>query len=174
MGGSQFLAFYPIWAAASKCPIHVSTGRTPVLRSNQGVMPHPTHRVVTDDIGWGLCAGEPRPRSGWPAMGALKFSRLDVHSHSETMGNHCWSFQGFLGTGFRSTVGRRLDSGRFFRPSLANLSAQESCLARKVAASVRCPAVQCSFQRRDLGICLGEFQLSRHFWVPFKTLGASV
>ncbi|CAJ1435176.1 unnamed protein product [Effrenium voratum] len=32
-----------------------SMARTPVLRSNQGVMPHPTHRVVTDDIGWGLC-----------------------------------------------------------------------------------------------------------------------
>merc|ERR1712048_1515749 len=24
--------------------------------TNKGVMPNPTHRVVTDDIGWGLCA----------------------------------------------------------------------------------------------------------------------
>lgn len=30
--------------------------KTPVLRTNQGVMPNPNHRVVTDDIGWGLCA----------------------------------------------------------------------------------------------------------------------
>eukprot|EP00434_Breviolum_minutum_P018081 symbB.v1.2.015948.t1/scaffold1203.1/size131588/15 len=32
-----------------------SMARTPVLRTMQGVMPHPSHRVVTDDIGWGLC-----------------------------------------------------------------------------------------------------------------------
>eukprot|EP00913_Durusdinium_trenchii_P000867 g806.t1 len=32
-----------------------SMARTPVLRTMQGVMPHPNHRVVTDDIGWGLC-----------------------------------------------------------------------------------------------------------------------
>ena len=29
--------------------------RTPLLRSSLGVMPDPNHRVVTDDIGWGLC-----------------------------------------------------------------------------------------------------------------------
>ena len=29
--------------------------RTPVLRTALGVMPDPSHRVVTDDIGWGLC-----------------------------------------------------------------------------------------------------------------------
>lgn len=34
--------------------------RTPVLRTMQGVMPHPSHRVVTDDIGWGLCVGCPQ------------------------------------------------------------------------------------------------------------------
>ena len=34
--------------------------RTPVLRTMQGVMPHPSHRVVTDDIGWGLCVGCPK------------------------------------------------------------------------------------------------------------------
>eukprot|EP00933_Yihiella_yeosuensis_P008375 TRINITY_DN113793_c0_g1_i1.p1 TRINITY_DN113793_c0_g1~~TRINITY_DN113793_c0_g1_i1.p1 ORF type:complete len:200 (+),score=47.68 TRINITY_DN113793_c0_g1_i1:37-600(+) len=30
--------------------------KTPVLRTKQGIMPNPSHRVVTDDIGWGLCA----------------------------------------------------------------------------------------------------------------------
>jgi len=30
--------------------------KTPVIRTKQGVMPNPSHRVVTDDIGWGLCA----------------------------------------------------------------------------------------------------------------------
>jgi len=30
--------------------------KTPVVRMKEGVMPNPTHRVVTDDIGWGLCA----------------------------------------------------------------------------------------------------------------------
>ncbi|CAE8599090.1 unnamed protein product, partial [Polarella glacialis] len=30
--------------------------KTPFIRTNQGVMPNPNHRVVTDDIGWGLCA----------------------------------------------------------------------------------------------------------------------
>lgn len=29
--------------------------KTPMLRTALGVMPNPTHRVVTDDIGWGLC-----------------------------------------------------------------------------------------------------------------------
>merc|ERR1719162_931170 len=29
--------------------------RTPVIRTDAGVMPNPKHRVVTDDIGWGLC-----------------------------------------------------------------------------------------------------------------------
>jgi len=33
-----------------------SMAKTPLIRSKLGVMPHPTHRVVTDDIGWGLCA----------------------------------------------------------------------------------------------------------------------
>lgn len=33
-----------------------SMARTPVIRTKLGVMPNPTHRVVTDDIGWGLCA----------------------------------------------------------------------------------------------------------------------
>jgi len=33
-----------------------SMAKTPVIRTKLGVMPHPTHRVVTDDIGWGLCA----------------------------------------------------------------------------------------------------------------------
>lgn len=33
-----------------------SMAKTPVIRSKLGVMPNPTHRVVTDDIGWGLCA----------------------------------------------------------------------------------------------------------------------
>mmetsp|Transcript_28008 Transcript_28008/g.64638 ORF Transcript_28008/g.64638 Transcript_28008/m.64638 type:complete len:460 (+) Transcript_28008:68-1447(+) len=32
-----------------------SMAKTPFLRSNLGVMPNPTHRVVLDDIGWGLC-----------------------------------------------------------------------------------------------------------------------
>jgi len=32
-----------------------SMAKTPVLRTKKGVMPNPTHRVVTDDIGWGLC-----------------------------------------------------------------------------------------------------------------------
>mmetsp|Transcript_41344 Transcript_41344/g.128508 ORF Transcript_41344/g.128508 Transcript_41344/m.128508 type:complete len:444 (-) Transcript_41344:213-1544(-) len=30
--------------------------KTPVIRTQLGVMPNPNHRVVTDDIGWGLCA----------------------------------------------------------------------------------------------------------------------
>merc|ERR1711920_221798 len=29
--------------------------KTPVLHTKMGVMPNPNHRVVTDDIGWGLC-----------------------------------------------------------------------------------------------------------------------
>jgi len=29
--------------------------KTPFIRTNLGVMPDPNHRVVTDDIGWGLC-----------------------------------------------------------------------------------------------------------------------
>jgi len=29
--------------------------KTPFIRTKLGVMPNPTHRVVTDDIGWGLC-----------------------------------------------------------------------------------------------------------------------
>merc|ERR1719210_2109766 len=33
-----------------------SMARTPVVRTEEGVMPNPSHRVVTDDIGWGLCA----------------------------------------------------------------------------------------------------------------------
>lgn len=33
-----------------------SMARVPVIRSDLGVMPNPHHRVVTDDIGWGLCA----------------------------------------------------------------------------------------------------------------------
>eukprot|EP00927_Polykrikos_kofoidii_P019792 TRINITY_DN1927_c0_g1_i1.p1 TRINITY_DN1927_c0_g1~~TRINITY_DN1927_c0_g1_i1.p1 ORF type:complete len:463 (+),score=59.78 TRINITY_DN1927_c0_g1_i1:83-1471(+) len=32
-----------------------SMAKTPFIRSNAGVMPNPNHRVVTDDIGWGLC-----------------------------------------------------------------------------------------------------------------------
>merc|ERR1719237_916683 len=30
--------------------------KTPVIRTKLGVMPNPNHRVITDDIGWGLCA----------------------------------------------------------------------------------------------------------------------
>merc|ERR1740123_2175026 len=33
-----------------------SLAKTPVIRTKLGVMPDPTHRVITDDIGWGLCA----------------------------------------------------------------------------------------------------------------------
>lgn len=33
-----------------------SMARTPVIRTKLGVMPNSSHRVVTDDIGWGLCA----------------------------------------------------------------------------------------------------------------------
>lgn len=29
--------------------------RTPFIRTKLGVMPDPNHRVITDDIGWGLC-----------------------------------------------------------------------------------------------------------------------
>merc|ERR1711957_212535 len=32
-----------------------SMAKTPVIRTDAGVMPHPNHRVVLDDIGWGLC-----------------------------------------------------------------------------------------------------------------------
>lgn len=32
-----------------------SMAKTPVLRTKLGVMPNPNHRVVLDDIGWGLC-----------------------------------------------------------------------------------------------------------------------
>jgi len=32
-----------------------SMAKTPVLRTEQGVSPNPNHRVVLDDIGWGLC-----------------------------------------------------------------------------------------------------------------------
>lgn len=33
-----------------------SMAKTPFIRTKLGVMPNPNHRVVTDDIGWGLCA----------------------------------------------------------------------------------------------------------------------
>ena len=55
----------------TRMAIHISTTilrdhgiRTPVLRTMQGVMPHPSHRVVTDDIGWGLCVGCPQKTNG--------------------------------------------------------------------------------------------------------------
>jgi len=32
-----------------------SLAKTPVIRTQLGVMPDPNHRVITDDIGWGLC-----------------------------------------------------------------------------------------------------------------------
>jgi hypothetical protein len=32
-----------------------SMARTPYIRTDCGVMPNPEHRVVVDDIGWGLC-----------------------------------------------------------------------------------------------------------------------
>lgn len=32
-----------------------SAAKTPVIRTKLGVMPNPNHRVVVDDIGWGLC-----------------------------------------------------------------------------------------------------------------------
>mmetsp|Transcript_69210 Transcript_69210/g.179910 ORF Transcript_69210/g.179910 Transcript_69210/m.179910 type:complete len:428 (-) Transcript_69210:371-1654(-) len=32
-----------------------SLAKTPVIRTEDGVSPAPNHRVVTDDIGWGLC-----------------------------------------------------------------------------------------------------------------------
>jgi len=33
-----------------------SAAKTPVIRTKMGVMPAANHRVVLDDIGWGLCA----------------------------------------------------------------------------------------------------------------------
>jgi hypothetical protein len=33
-----------------------SLAKTPFIRTQLGVMPDPNHRVITDDIGWGLCA----------------------------------------------------------------------------------------------------------------------
>lgn len=33
-----------------------SMAKAPVVRTDAGVSPNPTHRVVVDDIGWGLCA----------------------------------------------------------------------------------------------------------------------
>merc|ERR1719217_340160 len=33
-----------------------AAARTPVIRTKKGVMPAANHRVVLDDIGWGLCA----------------------------------------------------------------------------------------------------------------------
>eukprot|EP00444_Apocalathium_aciculiferum_P003759 CAMPEP_0183391992 /NCGR_PEP_ID=MMETSP0370-20130417/6821_1 /TAXON_ID=268820 /ORGANISM="Peridinium aciculiferum, Strain PAER-2" /LENGTH=471 /DNA_ID=CAMNT_0025571817 /DNA_START=92 /DNA_END=1507 /DNA_ORIENTATION=- len=33
-----------------------SLAKTPMIRTARGVIPDPNHRVVTDDIGWGLCA----------------------------------------------------------------------------------------------------------------------
>merc|ERR1719161_325879 len=33
-----------------------SAAKTPVIRTKLGVMPAANHRVVLDDIGWGLCA----------------------------------------------------------------------------------------------------------------------
>merc|ERR1719277_236071 len=32
-----------------------SLAKTPLVRTELGVMPDPNHRVITDDIGWGLC-----------------------------------------------------------------------------------------------------------------------
>lgn len=32
-----------------------SMAKTPILREGNGTMPNPDHRVVQDDIGWGLC-----------------------------------------------------------------------------------------------------------------------
>merc|ERR1712222_190426 len=32
-----------------------SMAKVPYIRTKLGVMPNPTHRVVCDDIGWGLC-----------------------------------------------------------------------------------------------------------------------
>eukprot|EP00928_Gymnodinium_smaydae_P056808 TRINITY_DN4011_c2_g1_i1.p1 TRINITY_DN4011_c2_g1~~TRINITY_DN4011_c2_g1_i1.p1 ORF type:complete len:455 (-),score=106.00 TRINITY_DN4011_c2_g1_i1:88-1452(-) len=33
-----------------------SMAKTPMIKTELGAMPNPHHRVVTDDIGWGLCA----------------------------------------------------------------------------------------------------------------------
>ncbi|OLQ04886.1 Octopine dehydrogenase [Symbiodinium microadriaticum] len=65
-----------------------SMARTPVLRSKQGVMPHPTHRVVTDDIGWGLCVlvsiAERLQELGFPTPTTMM--RMLIEWHQKLMG----------------------------------------------------------------------------------------
>jgi len=65
-----------------------SMARTPVLRSKQGVMPHPTHRVVTDDIGWGLCVlvsiAERLQVLGFPTPTTMM--RMLIEWHQKLMG----------------------------------------------------------------------------------------
>merc|ERR1719265_147508 len=62
--------------------------RTPVIRTDAGVMPNPTHRVVTDDIGFGLCVllsiAERLEAEGFPTPTAMM--RMAVDWHQRLMG----------------------------------------------------------------------------------------
>jgi len=62
--------------------------RTPVIRTDAGVMPNPTHRVVTDDIGFGLCVllsiAERLEAAGFPTPTTMM--RMAVDWHQRLMG----------------------------------------------------------------------------------------
>eukprot|EP00746_Dinoflagellata_sp_MGD_P011787 gnl/MRDRNA2_/MRDRNA2_124858_c0_seq1.p1 gnl/MRDRNA2_/MRDRNA2_124858_c0~~gnl/MRDRNA2_/MRDRNA2_124858_c0_seq1.p1 ORF type:complete len:447 (+),score=79.44 gnl/MRDRNA2_/MRDRNA2_124858_c0_seq1:106-1446(+) len=65
-----------------------SAAKTPVIRTNLGVMPNPHHRVVEDDIGWGLCVlisiAEKLQTSGLRASTTMM--RMLVEWHQTLMG----------------------------------------------------------------------------------------
>merc|ERR1719265_2664145 len=65
-----------------------SAAKTPVIRTELGVMPAPNHRVVEDDIGWGLCViisiAEKLQTSGLRASTTMM--RMLVEWHQNLMG----------------------------------------------------------------------------------------
>lgn len=65
-----------------------SAAKTPVIRTQLGVMPNPHHRVVLDDIGWGLCVlisiAERLQTAG--IKSSTTMMRMLVEWHQEMMG----------------------------------------------------------------------------------------
>ena len=85
-----------ILEAGSEEPLLEDLGANASLTtSTWQVMPHPTHRVVTDDIGWGLCAGSSgalRPHMIGPiddAFAKLFISRRAQESFRYSEGRAC-------------------------------------------------------------------------------------
>merc|ERR1719443_262388 len=62
-----------------------SAAKTPLIRTNLGVMPNPYHRVVEDDIGWGLCVlisiAEKLQTSGLRASTTMMRMLVEWHQH---------------------------------------------------------------------------------------------